>query len=144
MMADPVSVTLGVLGVLPLISMALKTYRDVRAKFNTLRSYSQETKRLSTKLAVEKQLFTNHCGLLVTTAIREEDIVIAMMNDHASARWHDQDLEARIRKRLQDNYKTCRNVVELIICTLSKVEKESFFDVLTLQKLEVRSHDFES
>lgn len=139
---DPGSLTLGVLGVLPLISIALKTYSNVRTTFTTYRHYSRAMKRLSSKVGAEKQLFVNHTEMLVKIAVKEEDIVLAMVKNEADSRWRDQETENRIRQRLSDNYKACRDVFEEIISTLSEIESEMklMSSDLRVRKLEVRSY----
>lgn len=137
-MTDPLSITLGVVGVLPVIANVLKAYGCVRATFRTFRQFSREMKRLSTQLGVQKQLFSNHCDLLLISIINEKDIVTTMIDHYGDARWHDDDLEVQTRKRLRNNYDICRDVVEEIVSTLSKLEKElEVFDVLTGPRLDV-------
>lgn len=140
---DPGSLALGVLGVLPLISMALKTYRNVRTTFKTYRQYSREMKRLSNKVGAARQLFVNHSEVFVKIAMREEEIVVAMVKNEADSRWDDTEAENKIRQKLSDNYKACRDVFEEIITTLSEIRNElkEMGSVLRPRKLEVRFYN---
>jgi hypothetical protein len=137
---DPGSLTLGILGVLPLISMALKGYRSVRTTFASYCQYSREMARISKRMKAEKQLFLNYSRILVINAAREEKIVLAMIEDEADVRWTDPGLENKIRQRLSANYEACRDVVEEIVTTLSELETamKLFEPVLNVRKLEVR------
>ncbi|KAK2018381.1 hypothetical protein LZ32DRAFT_599807 [Colletotrichum eremochloae] len=105
---------LGVLGVVPLIGGAIKTYKQVHGKLKLFRHCSKEVKKVQKVLGVQRQVFANECRLWLRFIQEDDEVASAMASDAEHDGWDDAHLEAALQSRLKDNYETwleiCRDI----------------------------------
>lgn len=129
---------LGVMGVIPLLGIAYKSYRSVYTTLKAFRHSSNDLENIHKRLKLSRDYFQLECCLLLRFALDEESID-AMRADLNHANWSTLDLESRLRSSLSSGYETCEVLAESINRSLKQFEEEMRrFDGLETDPPEVR------
>lgn len=135
-MADPVSITLGVI---PLIGAAIKSYTVVHKKFTTFVHYSSKLRRFQKRFKLYRRVFENECHLLLRFALDDEAVTDLMRADLAHKTWTDSSVDNSLKRQFGDNYESCIDTLQDICKAVDDIAEEfGSFDVLAEQQLEVR------
>lgn len=123
-MADPISITLGVL---PLIGGALKAYRSAHATIVLLRNSAKEIERLIGRLELEELKFKSGCELLLHAVFQNG----SMLDTYKDDAWNDLFLESKMKGRLQRHYSGCQTIVHDIKRALERLNVDlEYFKVI--------------
>lgn len=95
---------LGIAGVVPLVSCAIKVYKEVNSKLKLFCHGSKEVKRIRKVFGVQSQVFANECRLWLAFVEEDDDVASEMASDPEHSSWDDPRLNAFLRCRLGDNY----------------------------------------
>lgn len=134
-MADPVSVSLGVI---PLIGITVKSFTVVYKKLSTFIDYSSTVKLCHKKLRRQRRMFENECHLLLRFAIDDDTNIGLMRVDTNHPDWANDSIDLKLRERLGANYETCLESVLDIQGAISEIQGHlNCFDVLQDCRLEV-------
>ena len=118
-----------VLAVLPLIISAVEDYEVTFQPFVTYCRYAKELRSLRANLGTQKQLFRNHCIILLSRIEAER-----LLEDHSdlNQRWKSNDvnaaeiaLEKRLAAYLGSNYDACLCLIKTIEETLHEIQEET-------------------
>ncbi|PVH71685.1 hypothetical protein DL98DRAFT_503310 [Cadophora sp. DSE1049] len=130
-MADPASLALGVI---PLVGVVIKSYKEVYSKLKTFRHCSSTVQRVQKKLKFQRRVFENECHLLLRFVLDDDSVVADMKSDSDHDNWKDKGLDRQMRERLSQNYKACLQIVEDIRSAIEGMAEElRCFHVLAIQ-----------
>jgi hypothetical protein len=114
-MSDPVSIGLGVAGLLPVILETIKAFRTIREGVKTARKCDKEIEQLERDLKIQRGRFRNECVLLLQHNNGDDTKrTQEMITDPSHHNWTDAMLETRLQERLKESYDLCRMIVERI------------------------------
>ncbi|KAI9686883.1 MAG: hypothetical protein M1822_002636 [Bathelium mastoideum] len=128
-----------VLGVLPLIVEAVKSYKATYEKVKIFQHYSREVSlfhtlriyRVQNLLSAQKQVFFNEYLLLLGMVVQDDYKLHALIEDGSDYISEDQALDLRLLRCLGNNHETCRNIIDDILDSLDQIQRKlSCFDVL--------------
>lgn len=117
-----------VVGILPLLIEAVKSYSTISRGFRTFRHYSKEIKTFSVQLKVQNGIFLNEIRLLLRL-IEEEDAVEEMLKSEDDHRWYSKRLNEKLRDRLQHGLELCQTIIK------------DTADIIKELKIEVRKYE---
>ncbi|KAH6892035.1 hypothetical protein B0T10DRAFT_283521 [Thelonectria olida] len=115
---------LGVLGIVPLVGVAIKSYKTLTSKLRAFRHCSSTVHRVYKKLRVQRRIFKNECHLLLRHGVDDEAAIRDLMSDFDHRGWNNQDWEKHLRVSLKENYDECAEHVRDIIETIRRLEAE--------------------
>lgn len=122
---------LGALGVVPLLGIALKSYKTLYSEIMIFRHCSSNLRRFLGLLKIQKQIFENECQLLLRDTLGDELVARNMMANPAHGNWSDLEQDKRIKKLLKTNYEACEELVGNVLEAIQKLESGlSCFQVL--------------
>lgn len=122
---------LGAVGVVPLIGVALKSYKTLYSELKTFRHCSSNLKRFLKLLRIQRQLFENECQLLLRDCLGDELAVQDMVANPEHGSWSDLKQDESIKKLLKTNYEAFEELVGDILEVTQKLESGlSCFQVL--------------
>jgi len=132
---DPVSISLGVVGLVPVIVQVIKAFRDLQAGVKTARKCGQKLKDLRFELQVQEHRFLNECVLLLHASCEDKKSTQDMVSDPNHGNWADKSLNARLRRRLQQSYSVCLILIEHIFDDLQSLvaDLQGFSEVESLK-----------
>jgi tRNA G26 N,N-dimethylase Trm1 len=121
------TITLGVLGVLPLVISAAEHYNECHQAFVRYRKFAAEVDRFQQHLKIQKTVFRNQCRILLgnVTTVSQQDAASSMLGEPSHPLWADPETEQQVVDYLKDSREACLTVIELIESRLECVEKES-------------------
>jgi hypothetical protein len=135
MMADPLSITLGVI---PLVGVACKSYAAVHKKISVFSHYSSTVARFQKQLKLQRRIFENEIHLLLRLAIHDDATIKLMRTDLDNQKWADDELDQDLRNQLGENCQPCLDIIQEIAKGLDKLqEKLGAFDELKKHQLKV-------
>ena len=117
-----------VLAVLPLMISAIEDYEATFRPFVTYCRYANELRSFRAGLGTQKQLFQNHCIILLSRIEAE-----GLLEDRPGlkSRWNSNDisgadivLEEKLMNYLGSNYDTCFSLITTIEETLYGIQEE--------------------
>ena len=121
---DPVTAAGLGLAIIPLVISALENYEyTFQPIYIFSRTYQREVERFQHALQVQKVDFENECCFLlhsVTSNCGNE-----MVKDLQHPLWQDNDLEERLKTRLNESYEGCRSALRLINELLTDILRET-------------------
>ena len=121
------------LAVVPLIVSAIKSYKIAFHPIVVLCRYRKEFRDFKARLTVQKQLFENHCHVLLSKVHAEENL-----KDFASegprrtlesSTQVEQETEAKLALYLGNQYDACVSLISLIEDALLALQKHDLKDV---------------
>lgn len=122
----------------PLLGIAIQACKSAHKKFKIFRHYSREIARLRKHFERQQHFFVNECYLLLRSAIDNEAIIEAMLDDAEHSRWQGKWLESRLRQGLAKNYLVCHDIVEDIRAAMEELQSEfCCFDELASRRRKV-------
>ncbi|GJC96752.1 hypothetical protein ColKHC_05578 [Colletotrichum higginsianum] len=113
---------LAILGVVPLIGVATKGYKQANGKLKAFRHCSREAEKVRKVLKIQQQVFANECFLWLRFAIDDDEIASAMASDPEHGNWGDDSLESSLRTRLKNNYEPWFEIVQDVTRYLEELE----------------------
>lgn len=113
---------LGAIGVVPLIGIAIKSYKTLYTELKTFRHCSSNLKRFLKLLRIQRQLFENECQLLLRDCLSDKLSVQDMIADPDHKSWGDKKLDESIKKLLKTNYDACEELVGNSLEAIQKLE----------------------
>lgn len=125
-MVDPATATGLVLGVVPLIISALENYESIIQPVKIFTStYRDEVERFRNQLKIEQSRFREECKWLLKTVLASDQPQIMIKNTQHFL-WQDQqNLEAELRVRLNENYEACEAALHSIIDVQARILKDT-------------------
>ncbi|KAH6970904.1 hypothetical protein BKA56DRAFT_621701 [Ilyonectria sp. MPI-CAGE-AT-0026] len=102
---------LGVAGVVPLIGLAVKSYRQVHSKLKTFVHYSKALKQMRKRLNLNRSMFELECHYLLRFAF-DDEIILLMKADGHRKEWEDPVFEDQVQRGLGANYEGYMGLVE--------------------------------
>lgn len=108
------------LGVLPLIVSTIEHYQGIGAKFQRYRRFTSEAQRLKRALHTQETIYRNEVHFLLSLAVCSADVSGMMMNVD-DERWADDQVGARIAKRMGPSLSSCAETIEAIEASLGKI-----------------------
>lgn len=102
---------LGVAGVVPLIGLAVKSYRQVHSKLKSFVHYSKALKQMRKRLNLNRSMFELECHYLLRFAF-DDEIIMLMKADGDRKEWEDPVFEDQVQRGLGDNYEGYMGLVE--------------------------------
>lgn len=102
---------LGVAGVVPLIGLAVKSYRQVHSKLKTFVHYSKALKQMRKRLNLNRSMFELECHYLLRFAF-DDEIIMLMKADGDRKEWEDPVFEDQVQRGLGANYEGYMGLVE--------------------------------
>lgn len=131
---DPVTGIGLALGIMPLMISALENYEYTFQPIIIFsRHYRKEVERFQNALKVQRVDFANECCFLLHSVTSHRGNVI--IDDLGHALWRDEDLEERLKTRLDDCYAGCVSALALINDILTEILKETKTLDILLQKV---------
>lgn len=122
---------LGAVGVVPLIGVALKSYKTLYSELKAFRRCCSSLKRFHKVLRIQRQLFENECELLLRYCLGDGLVVQRMVANPEHENWSDPKQDESIKKLLKTNYEACGELVGGILEAIQKLESGlSCFQVL--------------
>lgn len=112
-----------VLGVIPLIGAAISTYHTIYTNLKAFRHYDRDLRRVTKKLAVQRDSFKLECWILLRHALSEES-VRSLKADSNSSYWSNPGIDAEFRRNFDTSYETTRDIVEDITNCLKELDTE--------------------
>jgi hypothetical protein len=103
---------LGVLGVVPLIGVTIKSYQQLSSKAKTFRHCSSAVLRLYKQLRIQRRIFENECQLLLHNSLRNDPAVEEMMADPDNSAWKGRSRDKELKAALKNNYDSCVGLIE--------------------------------
>ncbi|KAJ4333401.1 hypothetical protein N0V95_009427 [Ascochyta clinopodiicola] len=100
-----------VIGVLPILVEAVKSYTTIYRGFQTFRHYSKEVKTFSVQLKTQKGIFCNEIRLLLRL-VEDAKIVDEMIGDAGDCRWGSKQLNDRLSEILQHDFESYKDTIE--------------------------------
>ena len=127
---DPITGAGLALAVIPLVIAALQNYEYTLQPIVIFSSrYRKEVERLQDSLKVQKVDFMNECCFLLHSVTSNRGNV--MVDDLRHVLWQEQNLEERLKARLNESYDACVSALSLINTLLTDVLKETkIFDII--------------
>lgn len=110
-MADPFSITLGVL---QLTGAALKVSSTICQKIKIFRNYSREVKRVLKGVDRQRQNFIHEVHLCLRQAQQEENDIEQMLDDAEHPNWTRRELQLEFETAFGASLDTCRETIEEI------------------------------
>ncbi|KPM37166.1 hypothetical protein AK830_g9383 [Neonectria ditissima] len=104
-------IALGIAGVVPLIGLAVKSYRQVHSKLKIFVHYSKTLKHMRKRLNLNRSMFELECHYLLRFAFNDKTIE-KMKIDGSRAEWNDAKFEGKVRLGLGVNYEDYMGLVE--------------------------------
>lgn len=120
---DMAELALGVMGVIPLLGAAYKSYRSVYSTLKAYKHSSRDLSNISKRFRLAKSYFQHECCLLLRFALDEESIK-AMRADLDHENWSTPDLEAQLQESLASGYASCELLADGINESLKKFGDE--------------------
>lgn len=117
-MADPISITLGVV---PLVGLVIKSFAVLNKKLSTFMHYSSKVKRFQRRFRGQRRTFENECRILLSFAIDDATILL-MEKDPAHESWADDSIDDCLKTKFGDSYGTCLETVQDIRETVEDIE----------------------
>ncbi len=138
-MADPVSITLGVI---PLLGIAFKSYAAASKKISTFIHYSTTVARLQKKFRVQQRIFKNECHLLLQSAL-DDDAIQAMTDNLDHRNWTNEEIDGNLRDHLGESYDCCLDIIHEIQTAVGNVEKQldRFLNAIAKFQVKVGRYD---
>jgi hypothetical protein len=130
-MADPISTTGLVLGIVPLLISAFENYEITFQPFVTYCRHVKEVERFLARLKPQRTIFLNECELLFAAVSRGISLA-EVIRDPSHASRNDEEISKRLEALLGASYSDCVLTLNLINDTLSKItlETKGFEDIL--------------
>lgn len=120
-----------VLGVLPLIVSAVENYEAAFRPFLTFSRYCNELRDFRTDFATQRQLFQNHCLILLASQI-DSDEAEEILRSGANPKWRvdklgekELALETKLKSYLGQNLETCVSLIIRIEETLMTIQEKT-------------------
>jgi hypothetical protein len=120
-MADPISITLGVI---PLVGGAVGAYKNVHKKFKAFCRYSSGVRRIRERLEIQKQIFFNEARLFLHLVVDDDSQAQSMLRKLDDAAWTRSELEDGLKDRLSDSYGACRIAFTNISTTITGLQQQ--------------------
>src|SRR5687767_7950093 len=120
-MADPVSITLGVI---PLVGGAVRAYSAAHKKFRSFSRYSSSVRRIRERLEVQKQIFLNETRLFLRLVVDDDFEAQSMLRKADDAMWTSSKLEDTLRDRLAGSCSACRVAFTSISTTIAGLQQQ--------------------
>lgn len=130
-MADPFSITLGVL---QLTGAALKVSSIICKKIKIFRNYSREVKRVLKGVDRQRQNFIHEVHLCLRQAHQTENDIEQMLDDADHPNWTSRELQLELATDFGANLDAWRDIIEEIGSTLRCLQGElvCFDEVVTM------------
>ncbi|KAH7145485.1 hypothetical protein B0J13DRAFT_553569 [Dactylonectria estremocensis] len=123
---------LGILGVVPLIGVAIKSFRHVSSTLRDFRHYSSKVERIRKRLKLQRQTFTNECNILLRLVLDDDDTVSAMVSNSEHKNWTNLQLDGDLRAQFGESYEAWFDLVQEICDRIAEVDNcLHCFDALT-------------
>jgi len=133
-----------VLAVLPLVISALEHYSKAASKVSRFRRYDNEISKLSTRLRVQRAIFTNANRRLLTACVSPKEAV-TMLEDPDHPVWTEENTERLLIEQLGDNRGAFVESITLISGQLCNLEEEyRKLEAIHKESGEVRRHPIRS
>lgn len=120
--ADMAELALGAVGVVPIIGIAIKSFKIICSELNTFQHCSSHVRRLYDQLKVQRQIFENECTLLLRDCLDDGPLVDRMIADPSHRFWEDDRSDEDLRVLLKSSYKVCSGLVQTILEAVQKLE----------------------
>jgi hypothetical protein len=126
-----------VIGVLPILVEAVKSYTTIYRGFQTFRHYSKEVRTFSVQLKTQKGIFCNEIRLLLRL-VENAKVVDEMIEDAGDSRWASKQLNDRLSAILQHDFELYKNTIEETVEIVEQLKLEvEKYDVLLADKAQV-------
>ncbi|KAK7397784.1 hypothetical protein QQX98_012847 [Neonectria punicea] len=102
---------LGIAGIVPLIGLAVKSYRQVHSKLKTFVHYSKTLKHIRKRLNLNRSMFELECHYLLRFAF-DDATIQEMKTDEQRREWTDAGFEGKVRLGLGTSYEGYMGLVE--------------------------------
>ncbi|QDS70770.1 hypothetical protein FKW77_003942 [Venturia effusa] len=113
-MTDPISLGLGVAGLVPVILETLKAFKTIREGIKVARKCDRELDQMERDLKIQRVRFRNECVLLLQQDGEDVRQKQEMVADPLHEKWTDASIEKQLRKTLRDSYEACQLIIERI------------------------------
>ncbi|RYP42054.1 hypothetical protein DL767_000566 [Monosporascus sp. MG133] len=120
-MADPVSITLGVI---PLVGEAVRAYSAAHKKFKSFCRYSSAVRRIRERLEVQKQVFLNEARLFLRLVVDNDFEAQSMLRKADDAVWTSSKLENALKDCAAESYSACRVAFTSISTTIAGLQQQ--------------------
>ncbi|KAM5348553.1 hypothetical protein ACJ41O_008377 [Fusarium nematophilum] len=128
---------LGALGVVPLITFAFKTSRNVRSKLKAFRHYSDEVSDVHRVFYREQHRFKREYEILLRLVVDEKTVKAIARDSRQSSQTDEQDVEEELREALGSGYNDWLELAKDINDVLDELEAQlECFEILTRGKQE--------
>lgn len=130
-MADPFSITLGVL---QLTGAALKVSSIICKKIKIFRNYSREVKRVLKGVDRQRQNFIHEVHLCLRQAQQTENDIEQMLDDADHPNWTKRELQFEFETVFGASLEACRDTIEEIGSILICLQRElvCFDEIVTM------------
>lgn len=130
-MADPFSITLGVL---QLTGAALKVSSIICRKIRIFRNYSREVKRVLKGFERQRQNFVHEVHLCLRQAQQPDNDILQMLDDANHPNWTSRELQLELETAFGARLDACRDTIEEIGSILNSLQGElvCFDEIVTM------------
>ncbi|KZM18912.1 hypothetical protein ST47_g9943 [Ascochyta rabiei] len=130
-----------VIGVLPILVEAVKSYTTIYQGFQTFRHYSKEVRTFSVQLKTQKGIFSNEIRLLLRL-VEDAKIVNEMIEDASDSRWASKQLNDRLCEILQHDFELYKDTIEETVRIVEQLKLEvEKYNVLLADKVQAVQTD---
>jgi hypothetical protein len=124
-MADPQSLGLGIIGVVPAILETIKAFKTIREKVKIARKCDRALDEMEKDLRIQQGRFKNECILLLQHEGKDSRSIQEMIGDPSHQSWTNIALEDRLQERLKGSY----DVLQLIVEKIHDVQEQLISDL---------------
>ncbi|KAI9695602.1 MAG: hypothetical protein M1820_008527 [Bogoriella megaspora] len=113
-----------VIGIVPLIVNALKSYRTAYEKFKAFRNWAREISHVQKRFRIQRKLFENESRLLLRPFLQCEQQVDVMLDTHIETSESSTMLEQRLNRHLGCSYQCFQEIIEEILENIHDIEND--------------------
>ncbi|CAH0045314.1 unnamed protein product [Clonostachys solani] len=131
-----------VVGIVPLVALAIKAYRDVSSKIKTYRHYSKMIRHIGKKFKAQRRIFENECELILRHCLDDDATVEAMISNLQHEGWDKNELELEQNNRniTEKNHDNCVEQIKDIVEAVQQLETQlDYFSIAKSKQKESES-----